>query len=111
MAQGIWTGAQQKKLEELAALRLPARLIGVAVGKTRDAVIGRAHRTGVKLRDNPTRGTSDVYPCGHERTSENTKVIRYLSGPSAGKKLKRCLFCYVAKSRITAQQRGSAGRR
>lgn len=90
-----WSAEQQKILEELAKLNTSAAVIAVAVGKTRYAVIGRARRKKVKLRDNPTRGTPDAFPCGHERTSENTKNVRYVSGPQQGKVIRRCLACYL----------------
>lgn len=48
-----WTDAEQATLGRMAAELRPVREIANALGKTRNAVIGRAARKGVKLRDRP----------------------------------------------------------
>jgi hypothetical protein len=93
MRGAVWTAEQQKELERLAALDIAASLIATAVNKTRNAVIGRARREKVKLRENWPRGTPDAYPCGHERSQSNTRIRRYLTGPSAGIVKMCCLIC------------------
>lgn len=93
MRGAVWTTEQQKELERLAALSSSASLIAETVNKTRNAVIGRARREKVKLRENRPRGTPDAYPCGHERSQSNTRIRRYLTGPSAGLVKMCCLIC------------------
>jgi hypothetical protein len=78
--------AKQADLERLAAARLRAREIAERLGVTRNAVIGRARRTGVELLASglavilASGGTAEMFPCGHPRTKENIRT---------GKKLKR----------------------
>lgn len=45
-----WTDADQSTLEAQAAACWSASEIGKLLGKTRNAVIGRAHRQGVQLQ-------------------------------------------------------------
>lgn len=44
-----WDDQRQQKLVQLAAQKLTATQIGAKLGVTRNAVIGRAARTGVRL--------------------------------------------------------------
>jgi GcrA cell cycle regulator len=44
-----WTEAEQLRLLELIAEKLSASQIGEKMGKTRNAIIGRCHRTGLRL--------------------------------------------------------------
>lgn len=84
-----WDEQRQVQLVKLAECEmLQAREIANALGPgfTRNAVIGRCHRTGVKLcgavphetnleamlrRSEKIRATT-LYPCGHPRTEENS---------------------------------------
>lgn len=49
MTKKIWTEADDQKLRRLAAENMSAREIGEVLGLTRNAVIGRMHRAGIKL--------------------------------------------------------------
>lgn len=51
MSQGFWTPEKANRLVELLAIRpaLSARQIAADLGTTRNAVIARCHRTGMKL--------------------------------------------------------------
>lgn len=55
MGKTTWTDEQHARLVELAAEQMPTRQIASQLGITRNAVIGRARRTGVKLADPPPR--------------------------------------------------------
>ncbi len=63
----------QDELERLAASGFEAWEIAEKLSVSRNAVIGRAQRTGVKINQDAVRarGTADAYPCGHPRTPEN----------------------------------------
>lgn len=48
-----WNDEQIETLKKLAAEGLSSGQIGKAIGKTRNAVIGKCHRIGVKLKGKP----------------------------------------------------------
>jgi len=45
-----WTGAEERKLVELAAGNTPTRVIGLKLGRTEDGVRGKAADLGVSLK-------------------------------------------------------------
>ena len=45
-----WTGAEERKLAELAAGNTPTRVMGLKLGRTEDAVRGKASELGVSLK-------------------------------------------------------------
>jgi hypothetical protein len=47
MRKDGWSKVNQLRLEELAASGIPASQVAEALGTTRNAILGRAHRTGV----------------------------------------------------------------
>lgn len=52
--QGDWTDERIETLKQLLAERLPPRVIAVHLGGvTKNAVIGKARRLGLKIRSNP----------------------------------------------------------
>lgn len=58
----VWTDERQADLERLAAEGLSASLIGARLGATRNAIIGRCFRTGVKLRGCSGRRVNPARP-------------------------------------------------
>lgn len=63
----IWTNSQQALLEHGAESGLSVRQISTTLGVTRNAVIGRATRTGVKIGHPPKRLTaSEVAAIAHD---------------------------------------------
>ena len=109
----------QADLERLASL-YPARDIAAILGVTRNAVIGRAHRTGVKLLDrhealrkvlsSPVEkakrleskrlfwSETPLFPCGHSRSEDN----RYKNGR------KNCWACRACSLERTRRKRQSS---
>lgn len=45
-----WTGAQRRDLKKLAKGNTPTRVIGLKLGRTEDAVRGKAQELGVSLK-------------------------------------------------------------
>jgi hypothetical protein len=111
----IWTangGALHERLKELAAEGLFTIEIAILLGlgkEGKNKVIGRCHRTGIKLRKpcsaapagsesriraGRTRSekslTKPFYPCGDPRTEENT-IVSYYAGRRTAKR--RCRIC------------------
>ncbi len=103
----------QPVLERLAESRLIATDIAADLTRiwgaeiTRNAVIGRAHRTGVVLcnqrdaisesmrRRSVSIQAMPFYPCGHPRTEENTYIYLRPSGLIN----KKCKICNSGSSR------------
>lgn len=56
-----WTTAQEAQLLELIGLQLSASKIGLEMGKTRNAIIGKVHRCGLKLFVAPRRPRDPNY--------------------------------------------------
>lgn len=71
-----WTDEMDATLKELWQSGMRALLIGNVMGKTKNAVIGRAHRVGCPRRENKTRGKnfqSDIIKA--------KKIIKALPSP------------------------------
>lgn len=93
-----WTPEMQAILAELGPTT-PASVIAERLGVTRNAVIGRAHRTGVPLMNGRIAqlqaygGSPTHYPCGHPRTPENTFTYWQKGYKSGG-----CRECNLSRS-------------
>lgn len=69
MPQITWTADEDRKLTELWAEGLPGTKIGDALGKSKNSIIGRAHRLGLPLRRQSWR----IYPKLAERAQSKRK--------------------------------------
>lgn len=101
--------AKQADLERLAAEGLRVREIAERLGVTRSAVIGRAHRVGVKLLDRSlgivlaAGGTAEMFPCGHPRTSGNIFMSKRSNRLGYCTKCLACRQAYDRKRRKGVQ--------
>ncbi len=82
----MWTPQNQKTLEVLAAEGFSARDIAGVLGITRNAVIGRAHRTGVTLdfKSPPGKPRTPKFTLPEERRKHMSEwaKARHASDPS-----------------------------
>ena len=65
-----WSDEQQAQLERLAAEGLTGTEIGQRLGLTRAAILGRAHRTGVKLTLTPEKRLAGHAKSARSRTGK-----------------------------------------
>lgn len=119
-----WAPERQRKLERLASLEWSAQEIADEFGDvTRNAVIGRCHRTGVQLANNSVRQISKEtrlrgtakrsetvrstpeYPCGHPRAPGNNQKVGETQN---GFVMTRCRICYLAAINKRARKRRAA---
>lgn len=100
----FWTYEKQLTLETLARCGLSSALIAERLGTTRNAIIGRAHRTDVILLSTVARDrkqamaafsarvqATQFFPCGHPRIRDNI----YAGKLRDGRTYIRCKQCSI----------------
>ena len=81
----FWTEGRVATLRELWASGMLAATIGIRLGTSKNAVVGKVHRLGLKPRPSPIKRSDPKN--GHDRTAQGKTVLKPRAKPQNTRKL------------------------